>query len=792
MIEAEFRAALRAHGLVPPEQIIADGQLHRCDVDGKNGRGDGAYVLHLDGVPAGGFQNWQNGGWHDWCAHDTRTLTTAERKELRERCRWMRAERDAMRAQRQREAADLALKIWADAKSAPPDHPYLLRKQVQPYGLRVLSGSLVVGDMECDGALIVPLRDESGELQSLQFIAADGEKRFQREGRVQGCYHAVGVPDQTIVIAEGYATAASVHEVTGHAIACALNAGNLRAVAERLRRKHPAVRIIIAADNDTLGAGQRSANVAARAVSAVVAMPIEAGMDWNDVAIAHGPDAVRIGIEAATAPAVARPTDWPAPTPLPDGLPPVEAFDYDLLPQVLQRRVADIAERMQCPPDYPAVALLVSLSSLIGRRCGIAPKRADDWIVIPNLWGMIVGRPGVMKSPPLTEIMKPLQVLQARASEDHGQKMAHYEAGAMVAEQAERVAKEAIRKLLKDGKTTAAGERAQEAVQGTDTEPVCRRYVVNDTTVEKLGELLNENPYGLLLHRDGLRGFFAILERQGHEADRAFYVESWNGDGAFDYDRIGRGRVHISGCCLSIIGSIQPGPLSDLVRGQRGIGDDGLVQRFQLAVWPDVSPEWRNVDRAPDVEARDAVQTLIDRLDRMTAENLGDDRGSIPVVRFSEDAQLLFDIWRESLELRLRGDHEHPTLEAHLAKYRSLVPSLALILHLTEHRDGPVEKLALERALAWAEYLETHARRIYAPAICPDVDAPRRAPPRLTDCDFLSASLLSAEDYFRKASILKPLPTGYQVANYGKNIPAEAIVTLVSVMEDKRGGRPHA
>ena len=128
---------------------------------------------------------------------------------------------------------------------------------------------------------------------------------------------------------------------------------------------------------------------------------------------------------------------WPEPTPLPDGLPPVAPFDYELLPPVLRRRVGDIAERMQCPPDFPAVAVMVMLSSLIGRRCGIAPKRADDWTVVPNLWGMAIGRPGIMKSPPLAEVKRPLQMLQARASDLYEQNKTDHKAGMMVAAESE-------------------------------------------------------------------------------------------------------------------------------------------------------------------------------------------------------------------------------------------------------------------------------------------------------------------------------------------------------------------
>ncbi len=454
-----------------------------------------------------------------------------------------------------------------------------------------------------------------------------------------------------------------------------------------------------------------------------------AGKGWQELrALVDGPREQRRGasdIRTQGAPVHDSQAALTAPKPLPTGLPPVEPFDYELLPPVLRDRVEDVAERMQCPRDYPAVALIVTLASMIGRRCGIAPKRADDWTVVPNLWGAIIGRPGVMKSPPLTEIMRPLQVLQARAIDTYKIEHAEYQASALVAEESERVAKDAIRKMLKAGKTGSAHDLAQAALERDSTAPVPRRYIVNDVTVEKLGEILNQNPNGVLLYRDELNGFFRTLERQGHEADRAFYLEAWNGDGSFTYDRIGRGTLHIEGCCLSIIGSIQPGPITALVRELRGTGDDGLLQRFQLAVWPDLPAKWRNIDRPPNYRATAAVQQVLERLEGMAPLRDAAEPGAIPKMRFSPEAQGLFDVWRESLETRLRGDAEHPMLEAHLAKYRSLIPSLALILHLTESADGPVELPALERAIAWGEYLESHAKRIYAPALLPDVDAAR-------------------------------------------------------------------
>ncbi len=110
---------------------------------------------------------------------------------------------------------------------------------------------------------------------------------------------------------------------------------------------------------------------------------------------------------------------WPVPEPLPDALPPVEKFDPNLLPECFRAWAVDIAERTQCPIDFVAIALMVALSSVVGRTIGIRPKRFDDWTVVPNLWGGVVGRPGVMKSPALQEALKPLRRLDLEAKHEH-------------------------------------------------------------------------------------------------------------------------------------------------------------------------------------------------------------------------------------------------------------------------------------------------------------------------------------------------------------------------------------
>jgi putative DNA primase/helicase len=182
----QFRAALAARNIIPPEPIIADGRLHRCDAVGPRGRGDASYMLHLDDVPTGGIENWRDGlGWETW-RHDRRqVLTSAERQVCARVSNAARAARDDEARQRHEQAKDLAARIWAASRPAPPDHLYLARKGVGAHGLRVFKG-----------VLVVPVRDLAGQLHSLQFISASGVKSFLKGGRIQGLCSWIGeAPD---------------------------------------------------------------------------------------------------------------------------------------------------------------------------------------------------------------------------------------------------------------------------------------------------------------------------------------------------------------------------------------------------------------------------------------------------------------------------------------------------------------------------------------------------------------------------------------------------------------------
>ena len=425
------------------------------------------------------------------------------------------------------------------------------------------------------------------------------------------------------------------------------------------------------------------------------------------------------------------PTLWPDPVDLPAVTVPVKPLIAEMLPLSLRGWLTDIADRMQIPLDFRAAAVVVALGSVIGRGCGIHPKRLDDWLVVANLWGMVVGRPSLMKTPAVSEGMSHLSRLEDEARQVYDSEKSAYEFNKEVAKATKVTAQDALKKAVKSNSPDLI-EKARHAFEANQvSEPVRRRYQTQDGTTEKIGELLTQNHRGILVNRDELSGFLTTLDKPGREGDRAFYLESWNGTRGFSYDRIGRGTLDIPALSLSIFGAITPGGLSSYVysASQGGTGDDGLLQRFQVMVWPDAPNVWSHVDRYPDNgEKRRAWQIF----KNLSGEIPGTDQtGTIPALHFSPGGQEVFDKWWGALEVRLRGDHGlPPSVESHLAKYRSLMPSLALIFHLVAVADGsvepgPVSESAAIMASAWCEYLESHAKRVYAGVATPERESAR-------------------------------------------------------------------
>ncbi len=270
---------MRGSGLEPPDTVHLDGKIHRfrSGTKGTPGAGDksGWYVAFSDGIPAGRFGCWRAGLESTWRAEVGRQISPADDMAFARRMAEAKAARDIEQARKHEVAADVVDQIWTDCTGASPDHPYLKRKGITPYGARVTG----------DGRLVVPLYDADGTLSSLQYIDAEGGKLYHPGGQTGGKFWWLGSMDEpgAIYVAEGFATAATIHQATHRPVVVAYSASNLVPVVEAMRVLHPTSDLVVVADNDRSGVGQRYAEQACAKHGARMVMPPILG-DVNDYA----------------------------------------------------------------------------------------------------------------------------------------------------------------------------------------------------------------------------------------------------------------------------------------------------------------------------------------------------------------------------------------------------------------------------------------------------------------------------------------------------------------------------
>ncbi len=270
--EVQLADAMRSAGIEPPPNIRIDGQLHRFSTKGRKRDDSGWYIVFPDEPNAGRFGCWRDGIDAVFrAAIMGREYSAAENMAIVRRQSEAKAERDRVRKQKADVAADTVEQIWSNAGAADPEHPYLKRKNINPNGARVTG----------DGRLMVPLFNAAGQLSSLQYIG--DEKRYHPGAITKCCTWKVGeVTDGPIFISEGFATAATIHEVSQRPCVIAYSANNLPEATRQVREEYgPAQEIIIIADNDESGVGRNKADEASAKHGGRIIMPPDRG-DAND------------------------------------------------------------------------------------------------------------------------------------------------------------------------------------------------------------------------------------------------------------------------------------------------------------------------------------------------------------------------------------------------------------------------------------------------------------------------------------------------------------------------------
>ena len=676
----QFRAALEHAGIEPPAAILDDGELHRFPTNGKAADDSGWYVLHGDGIPAGAFGDWRTGGTHTFRADIGRELTREELDAHRVRLARIRAERDAEREREHAANAARAAEIWESAELATDAHPYLQRKRVKAHGLRLHRG-----------ALVVPLRAD-GKLWSLQFIATDGTKLFLTGGRTRGCSHAIGSGTPTVCVVEGFATGASVHEATGHAVAVAFSASNLRPVAEGLRAEHPGARIIIAGDNDTGGTGQRAALEAARAVGGIVAIPPTEGRDWNDVTAAEGLEVVRTAIEAAQAPDASDPQPAEAAnaspergdtasrrtsrtvaagaTPLMRPIAPPEPYPVDALGPVLAPAARALAELVQVPEALAAGCVLATAGLVAQKQANVQTLGGARPLA---LFVLTVAGSGDRKTAADKVALAPV--------DEHVRKMhASYEAELAEWERAKEAGK---LDRANARKAAGSGDEYAEALREIAAEPKPRKpwIVCSEPTAEGLVKSLADGQYAQGIFTDEGGQFIGghALSEEAELRTIAMLSRLWQGDRIDRVRATDSEHVVLYGRRLSMHLLVQPDVATRML-GKSLYRSQGFLARWLMA--------------GPDSLAGTRLHnpTLPDPADDPRMRRFWHALGELLAAPANEDREV--------------GGLDPPCL-ALTPEARSLLVQAYDEIEVAQARDG-----ALEGVREWASKAAEHACRI--------------------------------------------------------------------------------
>lgn len=340
---------------------------------------------------------------------------------------------------------------------------------------------------------------------------------------------------------------------------------------------------------------------------------------------------------------------------------------FETLPPVIADFARSRAEVIGADPAGIVLGCLVTCAAAISDDFTIKPKKHDDWTQSPRLWGMIVGVPSATKTSALEEAFKPLRGFNAELAEEDRKLMAEY-----------MIKKQIYDKLAK----AYVNEAAKAQAEGTEVgpapvapeEPPQRCAWVDDTTIEKLSDILSDNPHGVLLFNDEIASFFGKMDayrQNGASGDRAFWLQAYNG-GSRRIDRVTRGTIHIKNCGMSILGSAQPSKLGEFLSKST---DDGLIQRFLIIHVRDCGVD-KDVESDPSIVRR--YRDLVTKLFNMSAPN---DGGSFVLDAAARKIREEFINQAKEHE-RLAGEN---MLGSHLGKWRGLFVRLLLIWHMIEY-----------------------------------------------------------------------------------------------------------
>lgn len=433
--------------------------------------------------------------------------------------------------------------------------------------------------------------------------------------------------------------------------------------------------------------------------------------------------------------------DWGGvnPKPLPSELPAAPILHRQLVPEPLRSWVFTVADSRCVPPEFYFVSVAVPLLSAAS-WITLSPDRDGRFLTRPNVWGLVIGPPSAKKSTALTAGLSFLKRLEAEERDKNALERFNNEA----TRDALKAEEDSTRKMIAKAKDPHQKEAlrlslAEIKERLADVEARLRlvRYIVTEATVEKIADILVHTPHGLLLTRDEATAWLRGFDRKEHEADRSFFLEAWTGCENFAVDRVVRGSKIVPYLLLSLMMTVQPGPLERYIQeAVEWSGKDGFLARFQILAWPSELPEWSPKEcHADDGRIMQLFRYALSR------ENLVEQDGK-HVLKFSPQGQAVYEQWQLELNRRTRSELKDtsPAYAMHVQKYEGLLPKLAFLFQLCRdfERGGKISEIGHEAAIqaaALVEFFDDTAKRLYSVEIDPGRSAARLLAERILKKD---------------------------------------------------------
>ncbi len=716
--EETFKQTMQNAGIETDAAILADGALHRFHVTGdRSGSKNGWYVLHADDPAAGQFGCFKRGISEAWSAKAYTTLTLEEKTRYAAKMEATRKQRDEETAKLQAECRTWCAERWKHGKEATNAHPYLKRKGVHAYGLRLLRDSLMI-----------PLYDTARTIHGMQFIGANGDKKFKVGTAKQGHYFPIGKPkEKTLLICEGYATGASLYEATGCGVAVTFDAGNLKPVAEALRQKYPDYRLIICADNDQWGeinTGVIKATEAAQAVAGMLTIAdiqntTDKPTDFNDLHQLEGLEEIRRQIETASEvqaipDMVKMGNNLPKPDieiavteplPLTRPMQTNEPFPVDALPPVMRVAVLRVHEVVQAPLDMICQSFLAAATLAVQPYANVL----IDGRCFPVSNNFVaVGESGERKSATDRIATGPIKERQRRESENFHQGKKAYEAALAAWQNKRKIAfkeddKDVIEALLKQ--------------IGDEPRYVQPFYIFEEPSFEGIERAYAEGRYTLGLFSDEGGRFLGgyAMSKDNQTKTVTGLSKLWDGD-PIDRVRGGDGLSVLYGRRFSMHLMIQP-VLCGQLFGNSMMTGQGFLSRC-LCSYPASTIGWRPY-KAQDLSADPAIiaynAAINGILDKSLPLNERPDMGLKPaIITIAKDAKNTWIAFADHIEVLQREAGDLYPIKGFASKAAEHAARIAGVLTIFETPDATeISADALNGGIAITQYYIGEALRLF-------------------------------------------------------------------------------